>query len=153
MLLIAWLADINIDWGATKLHWLMDKLQCIMGSCDRWEFLPFSKGHWQSLALTYQLQIILEVLLLHFTQGRCGQCRRPGIVIACVCLCVRLSMCVHVCVHVCITHELVCSITHHIFKLGTPNLDQRCKRPWLTSLLFCRQLTGVDFQGEISFKS
>ena len=27
-------------------------------------------------------------------------------------------------------------ITHHPFKLGSPNLDHRCKRPWLRSLLF-----------------
>ena len=28
------------------------------------------------------------------------------------------------------------AITHHPFKLGSPNLDHRCKRPWLRSLLF-----------------
>ena len=27
-------------------------------------------------------------------------------------------------------------ITHHLFKLGPRNLDQRCKLPWLRSLLF-----------------
>ena len=27
--------------------------------------------------------------------------------------------------------ELVCTITHHPFKPGSPNLDQRCKTPWL----------------------
>ena len=32
--------------------------------------------------------------------------------------------------------ELVREITHHPFKLGPPNLDQRCKTPWLRSLLF-----------------
>ena len=32
--------------------------------------------------------------------------------------------------------ELVCTITHHPFKLGLPNLNQRCKIPWLRSLLF-----------------
>ena len=29
----------------------------------------------------------------------------------------------------------------HPFKLGSPNLDQRCKTPWLRSLLFWGQLT------------
>ena len=32
--------------------------------------------------------------------------------------------------------ELVRAITHHLFKLGLRNLDQRCKIPWLRSLLF-----------------
>ena len=32
--------------------------------------------------------------------------------------------------------ELVCAITHHLFKPGPPNLDQRCLIPWLRSLLF-----------------
>ena len=48
-----------------------------------------------------------------------------------VCLCARPSVCV------CGDHVLVRTITHHHpFKLGPPNLDQRCKRPWLRSLLF-----------------
>ena len=32
--------------------------------------------------------------------------------------------------------ELVRVITHHPFKLRPPNLDQRCKTPWLRCLLF-----------------
>ena len=32
--------------------------------------------------------------------------------------------------------ELVRAITHHPFGLGPLNLDQRCKIPWLRSLLF-----------------
>ena len=32
--------------------------------------------------------------------------------------------------------ELVRAITHHPFKPGPPNLDQRCKIPWLGYLLF-----------------
>ena len=42
------------------------------------------------------------------------------------------SVCV--CVRPCVNHELVRVITHHPFQLGSPNLDQRCKRPWLRSL-------------------
>ena len=47
------------------------------------------------------------------------------------CRCLRLSVCVSVCV--CGNHMLVCMITHHPFELGSPNLDHRCKRPWLRS--------------------
>ena len=48
-----------------------------------------------------------------------------------------LSLCVCQSVCVSVNHELVCTITHQPFKLGSPNLDQRCKRLWLRSLLFC----------------
>ena len=34
-------------------------------------------------------------------------------------------------------NKLVCAITHHPFKLESPNLDQRCKRHWSRLLLFC----------------
>ena len=50
-----------------------------------------------------------------------GQFWPSGIVVACVCLCVLVRPCVN--------HELVRAITHHPFKLGSPNLDHRCKRP------------------------
>ena len=32
--------------------------------------------------------------------------------------------------------KFVRTIIHHPFKLGSPNLDHRCNRPWLRSLLF-----------------
>ena len=41
------------------------------------------------------------------------------------CRCLRLSVCVSVCV--CINHLLVRAITHHPFKLGSPNLDHKLK--------------------------
>ena len=54
-----------------------------------------------------------------------GQYWPPGIVVACV----HPSVCLSV-------TKFVRAITHHPFKLGSPNLDHRCKRPWLRSLLF-----------------
>ena len=53
-----------------------------------------------------------------------GQFWPSGIVVICVCVCVSVN------------HELVYAITNQPFKLESPNLDQRCKRPWLRSLLF-----------------
>ena len=47
----------------------------------------------------------------------------------CLCLCVCVPVCV--CVR---------TITHHPFKLGSPNLYWRCKTTWLRSLLFCERL-------------
>ena len=41
------------------------------------------------------------------------------------CRCLRLSVCPSV--RPCVNHELVRAITHHPFKLGSPNLDHRSK--------------------------
>ena len=69
-----------------------------------------------------------------FTQG---QFWPSCIVVACVCLSVT---------------KFVGAITHYRFKLGSPNLDQRCKRPWLRSLMFCGTI-DCDFQGQIELQS
>ena len=61
---------------------------------------------------------------------------------ACVCVCVCLS----------VNHQLVRAITHQPFKLESPNLDQRCKRPWLRSLLFFGTI-DLELQGQIELKS
>ena len=58
--------------------------------------------------------------------------------------------CLRVCVSV--NHEFVRAITHQPFKLGSPNLDQRCKRPWLRALLFCGMIDS-DLQGQIELQS
>ena len=65
------------------------------------------------------------------------------------CRCLRVCMCVYVCVSV--NHELVRAIIHQPFKLGSPNLDQRCRRPWLRSLLFCGVIDD-DLQGPIELE-
>ena len=53
------------------------------------------------------------------------------------CRCLCPSICPSICpsVHPSVT-KFVHEITHHPFKLGSPNLDHGCKRPWLRSLLF-----------------
>ena len=71
-----------------------------------------------------------------------GQFWPSGIVVACVCVCVCVS----------VNHELVRAILHQPFKLGSPNLDQRCKIPWLRALLFCGAV-DLDLQGQIELKS
>ena len=59
---------------------------------------------------------------------------------ACVCVCL--------CVCVSVNHELVRAIIHQPFKLGSLNLNQRCKRPWLRALLFSGAI-DLDLQGQI----
>ena len=81
----------------------------------------------------------LKNVWLFFTRG---QFWPSGIVVACVCV----SVCS--CVRVCINHGLVRTITHHSFKLESPNLEQRCKRPRLRSQLFWGMI-GLDLQGQI----
>ena len=63
-----------------------------------------------------------------------GQVLPSDIVVACVCQSVRPSV-----------TKFVRTITHYPFKLGSPNLDHRCKRPWLRSLLFLG-LIDLDLQ-------
>ena len=65
-----------------------------------------------------------------------GQFWPPGIVVACVCVSVNL----------CVNHLFVRAITQDPFKLGSPNFNHRCKRPWLRSLLFLR-VNDLDLQG------
>ena len=45
-----------------------------------------------------------------------------------------VSACLRVCV--CGNHQFLRTTTHHLFKLGSPNLDHVCKRPCLRFLLF-----------------
>ena len=61
---------------------------------------------------------------------------------ACVCVCVCLS----------VNHQLVRAITHQPFKLESPNLYQRCKRPWLISLLYFGTI-DLELQGQIELKN
>ena len=62
--------------------------------------------------------------------------------------------CLRVCVCVCLSvnHQLVRAVTHQQFKLESPNLDHRCKRPWLRSLLFF-EMIDLELQGQIELKS
>ena len=64
------------------------------------------------------------------------------------------SVCVSVppSVRVCGNLLFVRAITRDRFMLGSPNLDQRCKRPWLRSLLFCGTIDH-DLQGQIELQS
>ena len=62
------------------------------------------------------------------------------------------SVCVSVCVCQSVCQSLACPITWDPFKLGSPNLDQRCKRPWLRSLLFWGAI-DLDLQGQIQLQS
>ena len=71
--------------------------------------------------------------LAFFTRGQYW----PSGIVACVCQSVRPSV-----------TKFVRAITYHPFKLGSPNLDHRCKRPWLRSLLFLGVIDS-DLQGQI----
>ena len=91
--------------------------------------------------MTYEQGNTVNLVIFVFTWG---QFWPSGIVIACVCVCV--------CVCVSVNHELACMITHHPFKLESPNLDQKCKRPWLRSLLYFGTI-DLELQRQIELKS
>ena len=65
------------------------------------------------------------------------------------CCCLRVCVCV--CVRVSVNHELVRAVIHQPFKLGSTNLDHKCKRPWLRSLLFFGTI-DLELQGQIELK-
>ena len=67
------------------------------------------------------------------------------------CRCLHLSVCVSVRPSVCVCGKHL-MITHHPFKLGSPNLDNRCKRPWLRSPLFLGVI-DLDLKGQIDLQS
>ena len=60
--------------------------------------------------------------------------------------CLRLS------VRPCVNHLLVRAITRDPFKLGSPNLNHSCKRPWSRSLLFLGVI-DLYLQGQIDLRS
>ena len=115
------------------LHFYWDFLQ-------KWHFAPL-KFHLHSLSCRFWLNLWLPVggCWGLFTQG---QFWPSGIVVACVCVCP------------CVRQSRVCqrnnssTSCHQPFKLGSLNLDQRCKRPWLSALLFCGMIDR-DLQGQI----
>ena len=67
-----------------------------------------------------------------------------------LCVCVCPSVCVYV--RVSVNHELVRTITQQPFKLGSPNLDHRCKRLSWRSLMFWWWLT-LTFKVKLTSKS
>ena len=60
--------------------------------------------------------------------------------------------CLRLCVSLCINHLLGHVITRDRFKLASLNLKHRCKRPWLTSLLFWGVI-DLYLQGQICLQS
>ena len=83
---------------------------------------------------------------LRFALFTRGQFWPSGVVVACVCV----SVCMCVCVSV--NHELVRAIIHQPFTLGSPNLVQRSKTPWLRSLSFFGAI-DLDLQGQIKLQT
>ena len=81
------------------------------------------------------IRIVVKEYQCIFTRG---QFWPAGIVVAWV----RVCVCVYV------NHLLDCAIAHDLFKRGSPNLIQRCKKPSLNSLLFCVAI-DLDLQGLI----
>ena len=111
-----------------------------------------------NIILKYQSRVIWWVLLSQCPQAHVKIAPSPKAVgvysdfyprpVLAFGYCHRLRLWVCVSVFVCVNHELVRTITHRSFKLGSPNLNQRCKTPWFRSLLFLRMI-DLDLQGQI----
>ena len=120
----------------------------------KWQYQPYRridtyyrKTYWcrtvHSQIMGANLISRLSIFFFVFVFTR-GQFWPSGIVIACVCVCV----CVCMGVSLCVNHLLVRAIIRYPFKLGSPNLDQRCKRHWLRSVLFWGAI-DLDLKGQI----
>ena len=68
------------------------------------------------------------------------------------CMAIGYCCCLGLSVRPCVNHLLVRAITRDLFKLGSPNLNHRCKRPWLRSLLFWGVI-DLYLQGQINLQS
>ena len=66
----------------------------------------------------------------------------------CLCLCVRV--CLSVCL--CVCQSLVHAVTRDPFKRGSLNLNKRCKRSWLRSILFLGAI-DLDHRSNLTWKS
>ena len=109
-----------------------------MVACAFWRSEPCRVVPWSSKTLCLWSPHGQPFYII-FTRG---QFWPSGIVVACVCVCVSL----------CVNHLLVHAITRDPFKLGSPNLDQRCKRPWLRSLLFIGGQLTLTFKVKFNLK-
>ena len=109
---------------------------------------PKCPHHLQVIPLSlikFEIEWVLKLLCLIIFYGlyprpvsAFGYCHR-----------LRLWVCVSVCV--CVNHELVRTVTHRLFKPGSPNLDQRCKTPWFRSLSFLGW-SPVTFKVKLNLK-
>ena len=135
--------DLNDDRSTLVqvMAWCRQATSHFLSQCWPRSLPPYDVTRPQWVNLSLFLDYNLQWFSIIFTRG---QFWPSGIVVACVCVCV--------CVCLSVNHELVRAIIHQPFKPGSPNLDQRCKRPWLRSLLFCGVIDG-DLQGQIGLES
>ena len=104
------------------------------GSCHNHNLLCYQSWHHNDFSAWYVIPFYPRPVMAF------GYCR-----------CLRLSVCVCACVcvyvFVSVNHQFVRTITCHPLKLQSPNLDLKCKTPWLRSLLFLRFI-DLDLQGQ-----
>ena len=111
-----------------------------------WHFGNFFSSQWRQFR--HNNSISVSELALRTPQPEIYSGEWERIMIFGYCRCLRVCVCVRVSVN----HEFVRAITHQPFKLGSLNLDHRCKRPWLRALLFCGMIDR-DLQGQIKLQS
>ena len=127
-------------WGSKFYFFLVEPLVKILCSLKRGvKILYFFPVPWKTGVKTAE-----PTNQLHWRGAPPREFWPLGIVVDCVCLCV--------CPCVCVKPLLVRMVTHHLLKLGSPNLDQRCKTTWLRSLLFSWGQLTLIFKVKLNLK-
>ena len=159
--------NIGCNYLYLHKHNLVNLIVCYVMNC--WGYIGFTPSVCLSVCLTCTFCFVVHCLFhglysyvaqiqpmregcgaYHFqiNGSRRGDALRNGfyytrpVLASGYCRCLRLSVCV------CDNHVLVLVLTHHPIKLGSPNLNNRCERPWLRSLLFWGAI-DPDLQGQI----
>ena len=148
-----YLRNGRADWHGTKGMWV-DRMLCPYCDLELWPHLwpwplNFKVKFWKSRNSAMGCQIDMEqkgcesigcrthIVTLNFDLthdldlGFSRSFFLPEASFGFRVLSLPASVCVSV--RVCGNHLLVRTITRDPFKLGSPNVDQRCKRPWLRS--------------------
>ena len=114
-----------------KIKRIFSVIQYTICGAVCFQFTHFPLDDWENISAFYPRPVLAF-----------GYCHRLRL-----CVCVRVWVCQSVC------QSLACPRDNSgPLKLGSPNLDQMCKRPWLRSLLFLGVIDH-DLQGQIKLQS
>ena len=163
------LAGVQYTRCHQRLTWLPTSLLCVSyyiceywnpsTICSRYKCCSLNWMHcfiekWRNICISWHIYYITESHIIvfikgyQFSSGLLSEYFLPEASFSLRVLWLPVSVCLCVCMYVCVSImslKFIGMITSHLFKPGSPNLDQKCKMLWLRFLLFFagRQLTLI----------